>query len=209
MSGKTLTGLLAALVVAAMVLRPGAPQGASDDWRIQNEHPGDGPIVCLGDSLTAGFGAEPGRSYPDVLHEILGREIVNRGRNGDTAGDALARLDDVVALRPKAVVVTLGGNDMLQRLPIPQTVAAMTRIFDRLLDQGTMVAFVAIDPPLTSSARMDAIRALCRQRGVLWIGDAMTGLWQDRTRMTDQIHPNAAGYRIMAERVAGALRPRL
>jgi len=204
-NGKTLAGLVAAVVVAAMMLRP----GASADWRIRNERPGTGPIVCFGDSLTAGFGAEPGRSYPDVLHELIGREVVNRGRNGDTAGDALARLDEVTALRPKVVVVTLGGNDMLQRLPIPQTVAAMSRIFDRLLETGAMVAFVAIDPPLASAARMDAIRRLCRERGVLWIGDAMTGLWQDRGRMSDQIHPNAAGYRIMAERVATALKPRL
>jgi acyl-CoA thioesterase-1 len=144
-----------------------------------------------------------------VLHEILGRAVVNRGRNGDTAGDALERVDGVVALQPKVVVVALGGNDMLQRLPIPQTVAAMTRIFDRLLDTGAMVAFVAIDPPLASTARMDAIRGLCRERGVLWIGGAMTDLWQDHSRMADQIHPNAAGYRLMAERVAGALQPRL
>jgi lysophospholipase L1-like esterase len=204
-SGKTVGALVAAVVVAAMVLRPGAP----DDWRIRNERPGDGAIVCFGDSLTAGFGAEPGRSYPDVLHELLGREVVNRGRNGDTAGEALARLDDVLALRPKVVVVTLGGNDMLQRLPVPQTVAAMDHIFDSLLDTGALVAFVAIDPPLASTARMDAIRTLCRERGILWIGDAMSGLWQDRARMSDQIHPNAAGYRVMAERVAAALRPRL
>lgn len=205
MNGKTLAGLVAAAVMAAMVLRPGAP----DDWRIRNERPGAGPIVCFGDSLTAGFGAEPGRSYPDVLHEFLGREVVNRGRNGETATDALERVDAIVALQPKVVVVTLGGNDMLQRVPIEQTVASMRRIFDRLLGTGAMVAFVGIDPPLASAARMDAIRDLCRERGVLWVGGAMTGLWQDRTRMSDEIHPNAAGYRIVAERVAGALKPRL
>jgi len=159
-NGKTLAGLVAAVVVAAMVLRPGAP----DDWRIRNERPGAGPIVCFGDSLTAGFGAEPGRSYPDVLHELLGREVVNRGRNGETATDALERVDAIVALQPKVVVVTLGGNDMLQRVPIEQTVASMRRIFDRLLGTGTMVAFVGIDPPLASAARMDAIRDLCWER---------------------------------------------
>ena len=165
--------------------------------------------MCFGDSLTAGFGAEPGRSYPDVLHELLGREVVNRGRNGDTAGDALARLDDVVALRAEGRRRDARRQRHDAAAADPQTVAAMTRIFDRLLDTGAMVAFVAIDPPLASTARMDAIRGLCRERGVLWIGDAMTGLWQDRTRMSDQIHPNAAGYRMMAERVAGALKPRL
>jgi lysophospholipase L1-like esterase len=204
-SGKTVGALAAAVVVAALLLRPGAP----DEWRIRNERPGEGAIVCFGDSLTAGFGAEPGRSYPDVLRELLGREVVNRGRNGDTAADAAERLDAVVALEPKVVVVALGGNDMLQRVPIERTTAAMGRIFDRLQAAGAMVAFVGIDPPLASSTRMDAIRSMCRERGVVWIGGALTDLWQDHSRMADQIHPNAAGYRLMAERIAGALRKHL
>ena len=143
-----------------------------------------------------------------MLGGLLGRRVVNRGRNGDTSV-AAARLDELLDLHPAVVVVTLGGNDMLQRLPIEDTVRAMTTIFDRLVGAGAMVVFLAIDPPFTSSARMTAIRTLCRERGVLWVGDAMDGLWGDRSRMSDQIHPNAAGYRVMAERVASTLRAHL
>lgn len=205
MSSRALAGLVAAAVAAVVFLRP----GDSETWRIRNAQPGSGVIACFGDSLTYGHGAEPEESYPAVLAGLLGREVVNRGRNGDTSVAALERLDDVLALEPAIVVVTLGGNDMLRRLPIEETRAAMTTIFDRLLGAGSMVVFLGIDPPFTSSARMEAIRTLCRERGVLWIGDAMDGLWGDRLRMSDQIHPNAAGYRVIAEKVAETLRSRL
>jgi lysophospholipase L1-like esterase len=204
-SSRALLGFVAAGIVGFVLLRP----GGEERWAIRNDRPGRGPIVCFGDSLTSGFGAERSQSYPAVLQSLLGREVVNRGRNGDTTAASLERIDDVLSLEPSVVIVTLGGNDMLQRVPIQETVAAMRGIFDRLIAAGSMVVFLGIDPPLASSARMDAIRQLCRERGVLWVGHAMDGLWGDRTRMSDQIHPNAAGYRAVAERVAEALRPRL
>lgn len=206
MTPRTLGAVAAVALVGLVFLRSGEPE----TWRIRNDKPAaSGPIVCFGDSLTFGHGASPDESYPSVLGGLLGRRVVNRGRNGDTSVAAAERLDEVLELHPAIVVVTLGGNDMLQRLPIDDTVRAMTTIFDRLVDAGAMVAFVGIDPPFTSAARMTAVRTLCRERGVLWVGDAMDGLWSDRSRMSDQIHPNAAGYRVMAERVASALRAHL
>jgi lysophospholipase L1-like esterase len=205
-TARTLAIVAALAAVGLVALRSGEPE----TWRIRNDRPAaSGPIVCFGDSLTFGHGAEPDESYPAVLGRLLGRRVVNRGRNGDTSVAAVDRLGEVLDLHPAVVVMTLGGNDMLQRLPIPATVQAMTTIFDRLTAAGVMVVFLGIDPPFTSAARMDAIRALCREHGVLWFGDAMDGLWGDRARMSDQIHPNAAGYRVMAERVASALRAHL
>jgi acyl-CoA thioesterase I len=203
---RTLGTVAAVAVLGFFFLRSGEPE----TWRIRNDTPASsGSIVCFGDSLTFGHGAEPDESYPSVLGDLLRRRVVNRGRNGDTSVAAAERVDEVLDLHPAVVVVTLGGNDMLQRLPIEDTVRAMTTIFDRLVGAGAMVAFIGIDPPFTSAARMTAVRTLCREHGVLWVGDAMDGLWGDRSRMSDQIHPNAAGYRVMAERVAAALRTHL
>lgn len=201
---RTVGAVVAAAIVATVLLRPGR-----DTWPIHNGHPRDGVVVCFGDSLTAGHGAAPEDGYPAVLARLVGREVVNRGRDGDTSVAALARLDEVLALEPAIVVVMLGGNDMLRRLPIADTRAALATIFDRLLAAGAMVAFLGIDPPFASGARMAAVRDLCRERGVLWVGDVMDGLWGDPARMSDQIHPNAAGYRVIAERVAAALRDRI
>jgi len=200
--------LLLALTVVTLgvLLWPRKPA----TWSIRNAPPGAGPIVCFGDSLTRGHGAQPQESYPAVLAGLLGREVLNRGRDGETSESALERLDgDVLAAAPSVVVITLGGNDILQRLPIAETVGSLRIIFDRILAAHAMVVFLAIHPPFVSDERMDKTKDLCRELGVLYVDSVMNGVWGDRKLMSDNIHPNAAGYRLVAERVRDALAGRL
>ncbi|MGH7858668.1 MAG: GDSL-type esterase/lipase family protein [Candidatus Binatia bacterium] len=179
-------------------------------WTIRNAAPGDGPIICFGDSLTRGFGTAAEESYPAVLGRLLGREVLNRGRDGETAESALERLEeDVIALSPSVVIVTLGGNDMLRRVPIAVTVRSLRELFERTLAAGAMVVFVEIDPPFVGPERMDQVRGLSRALGVLHLASVMDGLWGSPRLMSDRIHPSAAGYRLMAERVRDALEARL
>ena len=79
-------------------------------------------IVAFGDSLVEGRGATPGRDFVSLLARRLNTRIVNAGRSGDTTAAALARLDsDVLSRDPKVVIVLLGGNDYLRRVPTEQT----------------------------------------------------------------------------------------
>src|SRR5579884_1787904 len=80
-------------------------------------------IVTFGDSLTAGFGADPGQSYPDYLQQDLDEagfhyRVVNEGVSGDTTSGGLSRVDRAVSLRPAVVIVELGGNDGLRGIPV-------------------------------------------------------------------------------------------
>ena len=205
MSLKSVFAALAVLVVA-FVLWPRSPA----TWSIRNAPPGSGPIVCFGDSLTSGHGATPAESYPQILGGLLGRTILNRGRDGETSESALERLEsDVLVESPSVVILTLGGNDMLRRVPIEDTVRAVREIFTRILSSGAMVVFLAIDPPFVGDERMRRIEAISRELGVLYLDSVMTDMWTDRSLMSDRIHPNAAGYRVIAERVRDALADRL
>jgi len=83
-------------------------------------------IVCFGDSLTAGYGTDPGQSYPDALQRLLDSRgsyyrVVNEGISGNTTKDGLDRVGDVIAEHPKIVVLEFGGNDGLRGLPLEQT----------------------------------------------------------------------------------------
>ena len=198
--------LALAALAAVFFLWPRKPA----TWPIRNTSLGDGPIVCFGDSLTRGAGAEAEQSYPAVLAGLLGREVLNRGRDGETSEGALERLDaDVLAPSPSVVIITLGGNDMLQRLPIDVTVGSLRKIFERILGAHAMVVYLAIHPPFVNEERMDRVKELSRELGVFYIDTAMAGMWGDRKLMSDQIHPNAAGYRLIAERVRDALKGRI
>ena len=80
-------------------------------------------LVTFGDSLTAGYGAEPGKSYPDFLQHEMDRKgykwrVVNLGVSGDTSTDGLARMADVFAQKPSVVILELGANDGLRGIPV-------------------------------------------------------------------------------------------
>jgi acyl-CoA thioesterase-1 len=105
-------------------------------------------LLCFGDSLTAGYGADPGESFPDYLQSDLDAagyryRVVNEGVSGNTTKDALARLPHVLALHPQVVILELGGNDGLRGLPLAQTqqnldtlLAALTRAHIRVVLGG-------------------------------------------------------------------------
>src|SRR5271170_2163128 len=90
-------------------------------------------IVAFGDSLTAGFGADPGKSFPDFLQKDLDAaglkwRVVNLGVSGNTTTDGLARVSEVLAYKPRVTIVEFGGNDGLRGLPTDTTRANLEQI---------------------------------------------------------------------------------
>ena len=100
-------------------------------------------IVAFGDSLVAGQGAGPGQDFVSVLSTRLGIPVINAGRNGDTTSAALARLDrDVLAWNPRIVIVLLGGNDFLRRVPGEETFGNLGTIVADIRRHGSAVVLV-------------------------------------------------------------------
>jgi acyl-CoA thioesterase-1 len=109
-------------------------------------------IVCFGDSLTAGYGTEPGQSYPDALQKRLDAQgyhyhVVNAGVSGETTKDGLERVDHVAAQHPKIVVLEFGGNDGLRGLPLEQTQSNLSTMIATLQKSGAEVALAGITLP--------------------------------------------------------------
>jgi acyl-CoA thioesterase-1 len=109
-------------------------------------------IVAFGDSLTAGYGTNPGESYPDALQRDLDAQgfhyqVVNQGISGDTTKDGVARLPAVLALHPQIVIVAFGGNDGLRGLPIASTRANLETIVSTLDKAGVKVVLGGITMP--------------------------------------------------------------
>lgn len=179
-------------------------------WPVVNTPPPAGPIIAFGDSLTAGVGAPEGADYPTRLSELIGRPVINRGVSRDTIGDAFMRLEnDVLSEDPGIVIVLLGGNDYLQGNNLDEAFGTLDQMVAQIHSHGSMVLLVGVEGPLFMGGGGKRYRELARRRGTAYVPDILDGILGNRTLMSDQIHPNAAGYRMMAERIAEALRPYL
>lgn len=167
-------------------------------------------IVAFGDSITYGFGVKAEEAYPAVLGETLGVEVVNAGQSGDTTGTALERLeDDVLRLEPRLVIVELGGNDFLNKVPKEETFRNMDRIVGACVDTGAMVVVAHIKTGVWTDAYRDRFEEIAERHGALLVPNIMRGIFGKPSMMYDQIHPNAAGHEVIAGRIAEIVGPLL
>jgi acyl-CoA thioesterase I len=126
-----------------------APSPVSDTTAVLDGRP---VIIAFGDSLTAGYGADPGDSYPDYLQKDLDAkgyhyQVLNQGISGNTSKDGVDRLEDALRLKPVLVIVAFGGNDGLRGLPIASTRENLDRIVSTLLKSGAKVVLGGITLP--------------------------------------------------------------
>ncbi len=177
-------------------------------------------IVAFGDSLTAGPGVEPDQNYPAVLQRKLDAaghryRVVNLGISGDTTGGGLARLYDVLALKPLIAIVELGANDGLRGMPVETTRANLEQIVQGLQQAGVRVILAGMTlPPNYGSAYVRAFENifvdLARQYKTPRIPFFLEGVAAVPTLLLgDGLHPNAAGCQIVAGNVLQVLEPLL
>ena len=165
-------------------------------------------IICFGDSLTAGTGASKGMNYPSQLSRRIGQEVINAGVPGDTTADGLARLEaDVLSQSPRLVLITLGGNDLKNQAPKDEAFRNLREIVERIHGAGAVAIIGGIDIPFYGRGFGAAYRKLAQDTGAVLIDNILEDIMGDRARMSDPIHPNDAGYAIVAERFHEAIRP--
>ena len=166
-------------------------------------------IVCFGDSLTEGVGANPGEDYPSVLSRELALPVSNHGRRGDTTAQALARLSEVLERNPRLVIVLLGGNDFLRQVPRAETRKNLAEVVRRIQAQGAMVAIAGMQLGILTDEFSAIYEETAKQLGAYYIPQVMQGILTDPKLKSDPIHPNGAGYRLIAQRIAEKLKPLL
>ncbi len=173
-------------------------------------------IVAFGDSLTAGYGVEPGKSYPDDLQRLIDAagykyHVVNMGVSGDTTTDGVQRLPDVVAAKPKIVILEFGGNDGLRGLPVSTTRANQTQMVTTLQNAGIKILLAGMTLPPNYGP--DYIREfeqvyvdLSRQFHLARIPFLLDGVaGHPDLIQSDGIHPTAQGCQIVSRLVMNNL----
>jgi len=164
-------------------------------------------IVAFGDSLTYGTGAAESESYPAVLAQLIGRRVVRAGVPGEVTAQGLARIEQVIeAHRPALVIVCLGGNDMLRRVDDAQIRSNLRQIIKTIKGRGIAVVLVGVPRPALLTSAAAFYGELAKEFGIPYEGKVVTDVMYQLELKADPIHPNAKGYRRMAEAIAALLK---
>ncbi len=188
-------------------------------WVATAAYAAGGPILVLGDSLSAAYGLPTQAGWVALLEERLraqkfNHRVVNASISGETSAGGASRIDRLLELhRPTVLILALGGNDGLRGLPIEQLRQNLERIIRVAKARGTAVVLVGMRlPPNFGPSYTRAFAAvyeeLARQHRTAYVPFLLEG-FADRAEyfQADGIHPTAAAQPLMLEQVWKALRP--
>ena len=188
-------GIMVCFFLAACSPRPQLPALA-----------GDAVILAFGDSLTFGTGADAAESYPAVLEKMIGRRVVNYGIPGEVTAEGLSRLPDVLQReKPALMLLCHGGNDQLRRKDLKQSADNIRSMIKLAQKSGAAVVLIAVPAPGFSLKPPSLYRKIAREMSIPIEEDILSDILSDHSFKSDLIHPNAAGYRRMAESIATLL----
>jgi len=194
-------------ILAGLILLLGYKFLTSTHQDVSNGSVGE-KIICFGDSLTHGTGASRGKDYPSQLSKMISRPVINAGVPGDTTARAMQRLErDVLAYAPDIVLVTLGGNDLKNGVASDAAFKNLKMIVNLIHNQGARVIIGGLSIPFRDRGFGRGYQKLADETGATLIPDILEGILGNRKLMSDPIHPNDAGYKIMAERFYKVMLP--
>ena len=181
--------------------------GCARDKKTAQPVPPGSTVLALGDSLTFGTGASAETSYPTVLAGLTGWNVVNAGVPGDTSAQALARLPALLAEhQPKLVIVSIGGNDFLRKLPESDTRTHVHAICKQSLAAGAQVLLVAV-PRATVAAALGQMTdhalyaEVAEDLKIPLQREAWGEVLAQPDLRADAVHANARGYAQFARSV--------
>jgi lysophospholipase L1-like esterase len=192
----TLCAALLALLVAACGEQPKLPRLAAD-----------AVVLAFGDSLTFGTGASEAESYPAQLAQLIGRRVVRAGVPGEVSAAGLQRLPAMLEEhRPALLILCHGGNDFLRRQSKSDAAANVRAMVGLATSRGVAVVLVGTPEPGFTVSPPEFYKAIAGEFRVPYEGEVIGSILKNAALKSDPIHPNAHGYRLIAERVAELLR---
>ena len=157
-------------------------------------------ILAFGDSLTFGYGAV-NAAYPLALAKLSGKKVINAGISGEVSTNGLGRLPALLEqYHPALLILCHGGNDILRRRSQDQLKANLGKMVTMAQESGAQVLVVGVPGfGLFGASTLALYGEVATEMGVLYEGAILEKIENDTTLKSDQIHPNALGYRLMAE----------
>lgn len=158
-------------------------------------------IIAFGDSLVEGMGATSGNDFVSRLSQKIGQPIINLGHSGDTTADGIARTNQLDSYNPKVVLLLLGGNDHLRKIPIEVTFKNLATLIENIEARGAIVILLGVRGGLFNDKFDTEFEKLRDTYHTAFVSDVLGGLFGNDKYMSDTIHPNDIGYGMIAERI--------
>ncbi|MEM7401647.1 MAG: GDSL-type esterase/lipase family protein [Pseudomonadota bacterium] len=160
----------------------------------------DATILAFGDSLTYGTGAHKGEDYPSILSSLTGLKVINAGVPGEISNEGLQRLPSLLdEYQPDLLILIHGGNDILRKLPRAELKNNLLAMFDLANKRSIPVVNFGVPEPGLFLKSAETYQQLVNETDVPIELKLLPDIIGDKSLKADIAHPNAKGYRKLAE----------
>ncbi|VVC77143.1 Esterase TesA [Aquicella siphonis] len=170
-------------------------------------------ILILGDSLSSGYGIEPGKNWVALLKQRLTDrhypyQVINASISGDTTSDGLSRLPGLLKqYHPAVTIIEMGGNDGLRGLQITVIKSNLLKLIQLAVQAKSQVLLLGVRMPpnyghVYTQGFNDIFSGLAKDNSIHVIPEFLKGVDEDPNLMQpDGIHPNALAQAILLDNV--------
>ncbi len=165
-------------------------------------------ILTLGDSLTYGHGASQHESYPALLASLSGHKVINAGINGETSDEGLRRLPKLLEDRSiKLMILCFGGNDILRKKSMDSLKQNLKTMIQMAKGKKISILLVAVpNISLFGLSPLELYEEVAEEEDVPLVSGVLAKILGDPALKSDQIHPNALGYKQMGHEIYKSLK---
>jgi len=162
--------------------------------------PLDGTILAFGDSLTIGKGVDSSASYPEVLSNLSGRNVVNAGITGEETSAGLLRFPQILReTNPDLVILLEGGNDILRGRDSDIIKNNLARMIDYSCKLDIPVLLIGVPDKNLVGNSSDIYKELAVEFNIILEENIVKYLLVNQEYKSDMHHYNEDGYRVLAE----------
>jgi lysophospholipase L1-like esterase len=163
-------------------------------------------VLAFGDSLTYGTGAPASQSYPSILEKMIARKVINAGIPGEDTEHGLARLPLLLdKYHPSLLILCHGANDLIQNFSELQASENIRAMILMARERGIQVVLIGVPYPGHFVSQPPFYTRIAKELAIPFVRDALAKILIEPALKSDFIHPNAHGYRLLAEAIADFL----
>jgi len=169
---------------------------------IQPLNPQDS-ILAFGDSLTYGYNAQPNASYPFILSHLSGHKMINAGIPAESSHDGLRRLPELLEDESiKLMILFFGGNDIMQGLSMENLKSNLKMMIHMAKEKNIEVLLISVpNLSLFGLSPLDLYEEVAEEENIPLLSGMLADILSNPSLKSDQVHPNALGYKIMGEKI--------